>query len=75
MRYLAFFVLSIFIIASCKEDNDDYTDHDNYYDINQDDPVLVAHYTLDNEAFDQTDNNNDGQIFKADGTTDRQTWK
>ncbi len=75
MRYLAFFVLSIFIIASCQEDNDDYNDHDDYYEINLSDPVLVAHYPLDNEALDHSDNKNDGQIFKADGTTDRQTWK
>lgn len=71
MRNLTLLVLTIFITASCQEDNNDYNDHDNYYDINPNNPVLVAYYPLDNEALDQSDNKNDGQIFKAVGTTDR----
>ncbi len=67
MRNLTLFILTIFIIVSCGEDNDNINPSTPVLAT----PVLVAYYTLDNEAMDKSDNNNDGQIFKAVGTTDR----
>ncbi len=70
MRNLSLFVMCIILITSCQEDKEEYN-VSNYYDLNKPSPVLLAHYTLDNEASDHSESNNDGQIFKAVGTTDR----